>query len=119
MNILLVDDDLFVRELLRDVLLSQGHFIFERENGQLALDYINSTIEGIDLIVSDINMPILNGVELAQSVRALGKSTPIILITAYASLKLIDIARKLNITVLGKPINFSLLKQHVNKVELC
>ena len=79
MNILLVDDDFQVRQLLYDFLSGHGHKVFDFDNGQSALDYINISKDTIHLILSDICMPILNGIELIKAVRNQQNNIPVIL----------------------------------------
>lgn len=72
-RVLVVDDEKDLREILQDILESQNLEVFTASNGQEALAYITKNYEGLDLIVSDIKMPIMNGPELARSVRSWGK----------------------------------------------
>lgn len=116
MNILLVDDDFQVRQLLYDFLSGHGHKVFDFDNGQSALDYINISKENMHLILSDICMPILNGIELIKAVRNQQNNIPVILVTGYANTEQLNDAEKLNANILGKPINFQLLDQLINKI---
>jgi len=117
MNIVIVEDEEHIRITLCDVLSLYGHKVFDFDNGQSALDYINTTQELIHLILSDINMPRLNGVELVKALQNQGNTIPITLTTGYASPALIDTALKLNVKILNKPINFHLLKDILDSLE--
>ena len=64
-KILLVEDNTSVRNLLSKVLVSRGYHVWEAENGQAALDILKRE-KNCDLIISDIVMPQMNGVELYQ-----------------------------------------------------
>lgn len=116
MNTLLVVVEDTIREVLYEFLSVQGHTVFDCNNGATALDYINVTTNPVDLILSDMNMPVLNGVELAQSIRNQGMDTPIILITGYCTIEFASIAQKLNASIFYKPINLSALEVFINSI---
>lgn len=116
MNILLVDDDYVLRKSLGEILSMQGHRIFDFDNGQTALDYINTTKDPIHLILSDICMPRLNGIKLVQSVQNNGKTIPVIFITGYANPQLIDAAHALNATIFNKPLDFESLELFIDSL---
>ena len=79
-NILVVDDEAGVRDMLADALRMQGYAAATAADGHAALREI---YEGdFDLIVSDVNMPKVNGFELLERLRAAGNETPVILLTA-------------------------------------
>ena len=79
-RILIVEDDNELRQLFRRVLEKNGYETFEADNGQAALDVLDSQF--IDLIVSDIMMPVMDGYELVRSLREAGISIPVLMITA-------------------------------------
>ena len=68
-NILIVDDDRFVREILTDILESENFKTDTAENGLEALNKYKADSGQFDLIVSDINMPIMGGVDLIKALR--------------------------------------------------
>lgn len=74
MNVLIVDDEEMVRESLRDFLFYflPGKFnIFIAENGQEALELIQKRDLNFSILITDFNMPKMNGVDLIRSVLAL------------------------------------------------
>jgi putative nucleotidyltransferase with HDIG domain len=79
-KILVVDDEKGMRLVLRDVLNKKGHSVLEAGDGQLALDVLENT--EVDLIIADIKMPNMDGVQLLQSVRST-KQIPVILMTGF------------------------------------
>jgi two-component system OmpR family response regulator len=79
-RILVVDDEPGVREMLTDALVMQGHSVSARPNGFEALADLRA--ESFDLVVSDVNMPKVDGYQLLERIRGLGDSTPVILLTA-------------------------------------
>ncbi|OGU13902.1 MAG: hypothetical protein A2076_13330 [Geobacteraceae bacterium GWC2_53_11] len=84
-KILIVDDDIFVREMLSSILEGSGYTIVTAENGLEALEkcIADSTI---DLIVSDVNMPEMDGIQLIKEIRRQGLDVPIIMVTGVSSI---------------------------------
>ncbi|MDR1039417.1 MAG: sigma 54-interacting transcriptional regulator [Deltaproteobacteria bacterium] len=82
-KLLVIDDDLSLRELLEMILRTAGHSVELAEDGDKGLD---AALKGdFDLIISDIRMPGKNGIEVLRALRTAGKQTNLILISAYAS----------------------------------
>lgn len=79
-RILIVDDDRTIRELAAESITLSGHQTFSAEDGFAALNVLRT--ENIDLVVSDVNMPRLDGFELLKRVRNQGNEVPFILLTA-------------------------------------
>lgn len=79
-QVLVVDDDSSVRELVCDALMLAGYQTQSAQDGLVALSIQKKNPS--DLIVSDVNMPKLDGYQLAQKLRDVGDSTPIIFLTA-------------------------------------
>jgi len=67
-KILVVDDSMVIRKMINKTLSTEGHEIVQAENGQEGLELFNSS--PFDLIITDINMPIMNGFEFSEKVRA-------------------------------------------------
>ncbi len=72
-KILVVDDDSFVRDILADILESSGYLVITAQNGQEGLNLIASE-PALDLVISDINMPVLDGLGLIRRLRQEEKS---------------------------------------------
>jgi DNA-binding NtrC family response regulator len=81
LRLLLVDDDPAVRRSLSDTLSEEGHEVHAAENAREALSQL--TEYAPDLILSDIRMPGMDGIELLERVKALAPSVDVILMTAY------------------------------------
>ncbi len=82
-DILIIDDELSMREFLKILLEKEGYGADTATNAQNAL----AALEGrdYDLIISDIKMPEMSGIEFLEQIRSAGMTVPVILITAYAS----------------------------------
>jgi CheY-like chemotaxis protein len=85
-KVLVVDDDEDAREMLRAALISYGAEVITTPGASQALDVLAS--ENVDVLVSDINMPEIDGYELIRRVRAMkpeqGGRIPAVALTAYA-----------------------------------
>ena len=79
-RILVVEDDAELRGLFRRVLEKNGYEALEAADGQAALDVLDR--QYIDLIISDIMMPVMDGYELVRSLREAGIGIPVLMITA-------------------------------------
>lgn len=83
-RILIVDDEENVRQLLEKVLKKEGYLIDTANNGDSALDKIEKS--NVDIVITDINMPEMDGIELLKQIVKLGQGIKVILITAFATL---------------------------------
>ena len=86
--VLVVDDDGSVRAYVKAVLKSEGFRTLEAEDGELGLELVRKIGSDIDLVISDIQMPKLDGIQLANSVRAEFPKIPIILVSGYVDVAL-------------------------------
>ncbi len=78
-RLLLVDDDELVRISIRDNLTARGYECIEASHGGAALQMLQADMP--DVIISDIAMPVMGGIEFVVKCRAMGCQTPIILLT--------------------------------------
>jgi two-component system chemotaxis response regulator CheY len=82
MRVLIVDDSSFIREYLRWLLQRMGVECREAGNGREALEMMRSD-EAFDLMLLDLNMPVMNGLECVRALRAnsLGAATKVMMVT--------------------------------------
>ncbi|MHC1480575.1 response regulator [Frateuria aurantia] len=80
-KILAVDDSASMRSMVAFTLRGAGHDVVEAENGQLALDQAKQA--SFDLVLADVNMPVMDGITLVRELRALPAYTgvPILVLT--------------------------------------
>ncbi len=83
-RILVVDDEDIIRESLSYVLSNEGFVVDQAENGKVAYDKILENF--YDLVITDIEMPLMKGTELLEKISAATSNTSVIVITAYGSL---------------------------------
>ena len=83
-RILVVDDEDIIRESLTFVLKKEGYYVDEAENGRVA--YTKLLEETYDLVITDLEMPEMKGIELLEEIKKLNIQTSVIIITAFGSL---------------------------------
>ncbi len=114
-RILIVDDDQSVRDVLSIVFRKQGYQIEEARDAGDALGKLKN--RSFDLIVSDIKMPDLSGIDLLRKVKSLRPELPFVLITAFASTNDAVEAMKLGAEdYITKPFNLDELRITMDKI---
>lgn len=91
--IMIVDDESGVRELLTDAMRLSGYETLEAKDGMVALTLLRQ--HKPDLLIVDINMPVMDGYDLLERLRTNNNETPVIMLTARGERK--DIARGLRL----------------------
>lgn len=79
-NILVVDDEPVARQSLSDILRLEGYNVTAVANGEQAVEHVRN--HSVDLIVLDLKMPGMNGLDVVQVVNQVSPDTEIILLTA-------------------------------------
>jgi CheY-like chemotaxis protein len=83
-TVLIVDDEESVRALIRRQLNTSGHTVIEAGSAPEALGLIRQRAERLDLVLSDVVMPAMNGTELAAHLATEFPDLPVVLMSAYA-----------------------------------
>ena len=79
-KILVVDDDPFVRKMLSDILQNEGYRTATAVNGVEARDAVHDQGD-LDLVITDVNMPVMGGLRFVEEIRRTGSDLPIIILT--------------------------------------
>jgi DNA-binding response OmpR family regulator len=82
-NILVVDDEPVARQSMTDILKLEGYNVASAPNGQAAVEYVR--MHPIDLMIVDLRMPGMDGLEVIQVVNQVSPETEIVLLTAFGS----------------------------------
>jgi two-component system cell cycle sensor histidine kinase/response regulator CckA len=82
--VLLVEDDLQVRTMAARALAEAGYVVLQAENGRAALDLARKRTERLDLVVADLGLPQMGGVELSRRLREQRPELPVVFISGYA-----------------------------------
>jgi YesN/AraC family two-component response regulator len=90
-TILIVDDEPLLRDCLRDVLSAQRYIVLEASNGAEALMVVRT--QTVDLILTDVDMPVKNGIEFLKEFRAINQTTPVIVMSGGHVLSIEELMR--------------------------
>ncbi len=124
MNILVVDDEkdvqvLFEQRFRKEIKNNEIVFAFAF-SGEEALEYLNEHNHGAVLILSDINMPGMSGLELLRHIKEKYNAPPplVMMITAYGDAENYNTAMRLGADdFLTKPVEFTLLKEKLKAIQ--
>ena len=83
--ILVVDDDQSHRTMLSTLLTGWGYTVMEADDGQSAIDSVKG--QPYDLILMDIRMVKISGLEALEAIKGINPSIPVIVVTAYSSVE--------------------------------
>ena len=114
-RILVVDDEQMVRDLLQKILTADDYDVITAVNGRQAMMLI--VRERFDLIITDIAMPEMDGIEVLRAVKEIDSSLPVILISGYPSAeKAVRLTNMGAAEFIAKPFNLDIVKLTVAKV---
>ncbi len=113
-RILVVDDELLIRDLLYDFFVTHDWDITVAENGQRAIDYLKN--QEFDVVLTDLKMPDVSGLELTDRIRSLYDDMPVVIMTGYPSMDsaLTALRQKVDDYII-KPFNVNQLFKAVKK----
>jgi two-component system cell cycle sensor histidine kinase/response regulator CckA len=108
-TILVVDDDEDVRAVARHALLAQGYTVLDTGDPQQAIRMAKE--QGMDLLLSDVVMPLMKGTELADRIQAASPSTKVVLMSGYLTSEM-ALSRR---PFLAKPFSIDALVRRVRE----
>jgi CheY-like chemotaxis protein len=111
-HVLLIEDEAFLRELLVENLQDAGYAVLEASDGSAALELLQSD-RRIDVLLSDIKLPDMDGYQIAQAGHALRPELKVILMTGYAPTPLPAALQTVVHGVLQKPFSLDALPEMV------
>ena len=113
-RVLLAEDDTAMRELVRRALSADGHEVVEAQDGQDALDAVKRATKPFDVMLTDIQMPSLDGLALAAAAGAVMPHMRVLLMTAFASgIAIPDALKPRVLRVLTKPLTLEQVRDAV------
>ena len=112
--ILLAEDDDHIRFLMQRTLEQHGYRVLTAGDGAAALQLARDTAEPIHLLVTDVIMPNMDGLQLAEEMADIRPQTPILFISGYVESHLVEASRKA--TVLRKPFTAEALLSKVREL---
>lgn len=114
-NVLVVDDQLGVRRLLFETFREEGHHVEMAGNGTEALQVLKNF--NPDLILMDMKMPELNGIDTLRQIRTFDKSVGVIMMTAYGDAQNMEQAQELGVIhYMSKPFDLFELRDRVRAI---
>jgi len=115
--ILLVDDEPIVRNSITEILQLKGYDVLQAENGRRALEIYEAEGSKIDLILLDMTMPVLTGMETLQRIREQDSQLPVILLSGYGEEQIDNQTMEtLNTRFLKKPFKVDILLQNIEEI---
>ncbi|ACG72755.1 response regulator receiver protein [Anaeromyxobacter sp. K] len=112
-RVLLVEDDDDNRELMAEVLTASGCLVLSAASGQEGLKTLSE--HSIDVVVTDVGMPGMGGLEMARAAKAIAPTVPVVIVTGWAERDDIARARGRDVdAVLIKPVDPDALTAAVN-----
>jgi len=116
-SILLAEDDPEVRGFTRDTLQSAGYTVYEAANGEDALQILSGQENAVQLLVTDLVMPRIDGIELARKVRKLYPDTGVLFVSGYIDERIsFDGIPQEDLHVLPKPYGIHTLLKAVRRI---
>ncbi len=113
-TLLIVDDDPYVLESIAALLKEYGYAVFTCQNGNDAFGLVEKV--NFDVVLTDIKMPQITGIELLQKIHTYNQQIPVILMTAFAELDVaVDAIKRGAFDFITKPYNPSYLLHAVEK----
>ena len=115
-RILIAEDEEPLRTLIKRALAEEGHFVVATADGSEALETLQSEGGGFDLLLTDIKMPVMDGIALALAAARDFPKLPILLMTGYADQR--ERAHGLDALihdVISKPFTLSQIRTAVNE----
>jgi DNA-binding NtrC family response regulator len=112
--VLLAEDEPMLRQVVRETLRRAGCMVIEAEDGNAGLEILRSAAP-IDVLLTDVKMPGLNGYQLAEAGLSLRPAMKVMLMTGYADEAIPDSIREASIPVIRKPFDFAKLASSVRE----
>jgi two-component system response regulator HydG len=115
-TILVVEDDAETRAAMLKVLQGAEYKVLETDNGQQALDLLQE--ENIDIIVTDLRLPIMDGVELLKRAKSVAQDVEIIMITGHATVEIaVEAIKEGAYDFITKPVKKAQLLRAIEKAS--
>ncbi|MCX5813521.1 MAG: sigma-54 dependent transcriptional regulator [Proteobacteria bacterium] len=113
-NVLIVDDDYHMRVAMKESLSKAGYAVSFAEDGMRAIDEIKKRI--FDIIITDVKMPHMNGIDLLKHIREEHPLLPVILVTAYGTIQdAVSVIKEGAFDYIQKPFNTETLYSVVKR----
>jgi len=117
MKILFIDDAPDIRALMTDFLPMCGHTVVTAADGQQGWEIFSAEVDSFDVLITDVSMPVMSGMELLQMVRENGFKVPVILVSGHDDHDVETTAAEYEIAaVVSKPFELSEMQAVLEKL---
>ncbi|MBN1119134.1 MAG: sigma-54-dependent Fis family transcriptional regulator [Bacteroidales bacterium] len=107
-NILVIDDERSIRNTLKDILEYEDHKVFLAENGTLGIESFQK--DKIDLVLCDIKMPEMDGIEVLEKITELNNDVPVVMISGHGNIETaVESIKKGAYDFISKPLDLNRL----------
>lgn len=114
-DILIIDDERLIRESLFEILRIEGYHVYMASSAEEALELLRD--QKVDVILTDLRLPNMSGMEFLEEVKAFSPDTEVILITGYGSIEnAVEAMKKGAYHYVTKPINDEEVKSFIGKI---
>ncbi|MCF7824431.1 MAG: sigma-54 dependent transcriptional regulator [Candidatus Marinimicrobia bacterium] len=116
MKILIIDDEKNIRLTLRDILEDDGHHVLEAGSGEDGLDLLKK--ENVDLVLLDVRLPGMDGIEVLKGIKGIDESLDVIMISGHATVgTAVDALRIGAYDFLEKPLSLARVKLAIRNLS--
>jgi len=118
-TILVVDDEKVVQDVIVEIVEELGYKTIKADNGKQALELYEKNKDNIDILLTDIIMPVMDGAELILNIREDDDNIPVVAMTGYdvdGTMKSKNIVTNEHTVVIQKPVNISVLSRYLRKL---
>lgn len=114
-HILVADDDAAMREIVVRTLTAAGHSVITASDGQEALDAVTAAPQSFALLIADVDMPLVDGIDLAGRVGKLAPDVKVILMSGHAEgqVRASALSGRHAVVYLAKPFTMDVLRSAV------
>jgi CheY-like chemotaxis protein len=114
-HVLIVDDELVIRSLLSEMLSEDGFTVATAEDGKRGLEYVN---EGaVDLVISDVHMPVMNGPELIAELRRIDPGLPVIVLNSIPDRDVANVCDDRASACVNKPFDLREIRETITRLR--
>ena len=114
-DILIVDDERLIRESLFEILRIEGYHAHMASSAEEALQLMKD--QKVDIVLTDLKLPDMSGIELLEEIKALSSDTEVIVITGYGSIEsAVEAIKKGAYNYITKPVNDEEIKSSLHKI---
>ncbi|MBD3298410.1 MAG: response regulator [candidate division Zixibacteria bacterium] len=114
-HILIVDDELVIRSLLSEMLSEEGFTVATASDGQSGLEMMNDG--QVDLVISDVHMPVMDGSKLVTELRKLNPDLPVIVMNSIPDRDITTPADDRAIATVNKPFDLHELRSTIRRLR--